>query len=440
MMIMPTQLSKPTKIVIVGGGAGGLELAAMLSKKLKKHTAQLTLIDSNAKHVWKPLLHEVATGTLADHEDELDYQSYASKKGFQFVLGKLAGIDRQKKAVLIAALPLALEADPVPARRIAYDILVIAIGSLSNDFTIPGVREHCYFLDNLSQAETVQQFLINKIIQQVQLPTPQVELHIAIIGAGATGVELAAEIHHAINQHSSSHVVANHIHITLIEAQNRIVPFTSARVSAALTRYLTRLGIEVMVGEQVSAVTKDAFHTRSNRTIPADIKIWSAGIKGESILTEMDGLETNAINQLIVKPTLQTTQDDSIFALGDCASLMQSTRQGKQIPVPPSAQAAHQEACYLAKSIVRMLKNKPLLTFKFHNYGAFITVSQYNIVGSIMGKFVSSIYLEGKLARLVYFSIHKKHQIALHGFWRVMRVTLANWLRRKGRARLKLHY
>jgi NADH dehydrogenase len=349
-------------------------------------------------------------------------------------------IDRLKKEILVSSVQDS-GVDLIPARTIQYDILVIAIGSLSNDFNIPGVREHCLFLDNLNQAETVQKILVNNIIQQVQHHSSDKQLNVAVIGAGATGVELAAEIHHAIKQGQSYSVLPHtyQTNIKLIEGRDRITPHMPERVSVALTKYLTDLGIEVIVGEQVSSVVEDAFNTTSGKTIFADIKIWSAGIKADGVLKNINGLEVNTLNQLIVKQTLQTTFDDSIFAFGDCASCLQSSTTTEKNLVPPSAQAAHQQACLLAKSLPRMLKGLPLLNFKYNNYGSLITVSHYKIVGNLMGRFSNSIHIEGKLARFIYLTIHKKHQIALHGYWRVLLVTLANLLTRKGRSRLKLH-
>lgn len=431
--------SKIKDIVIIGGGAGGLELAAMLSKKLKKEECKLTLVDNNLKHVWKPLLHEVASGTLLSHEDELDYIPYANEHGFNFVYGKMENLNREKKEIRIAAVQES-GLDLIPARDIPYDILVIAIGSLSNDFHIPGVYEHCFFLDNLNQAEVVQKILINNIIQQVQHNALEKQLSIAIVGGGATGVELAAEIHHAITQGQSYSSLPEAKHtIKLIEGKDRIAPHMPIRVSESLTTFLTELGIEVIVNEQVSSVTADAFITKSGKTISADIKIWSAGIKADSVLKNLDGLEVNSLNQLVVKQTLQTTRDDTIFAFGDCACCLQSNSASEKKYVPPTAQAAHQQACLLAKSLPRILEGKTLLNFTYSDYGSLITVSNYKIVGSLMGKFTNSIYIEGRIARLIYLSLHKKHQIALHGFWRVMLVTLANFFTRKGRARLKLH-
>jgi NADH dehydrogenase len=432
-------VSKVQKIVVVGGGAGGLELVALLSRKLNKAEASLTLVDGNLKHVWKPLLHEVATGTLDSHEEVLDYIPYANKHGFSFIYGHLKDINRSTKELIIGSVPAEVGDNFIPERTISYDMLVIAIGSLSNDFNIPGVREHCLFLDTVNQAEIVQGLLINEIIQQVQVPTKK-PLNIAIIGAGATGIELAAEIHYAIKQSQSNPALIQdqNNRISVIEGKNRITPHMPEAISVALTQYLIDLGINVLVDEQVSSITKEAVHTASGQTIVADIKIWAAGIKADSLLKNLDGLEVNALNQLVVKKSLQTTLDDAIFALGDCAFFTQINRLGELEIVPPSAQAAHQQAYLLASSIRRFLNGKSLLDFTFVNHGSLITANHSKVVGYLMGKFTSR-HVEGWLARLIYLSVHKQHQIALHGYWRTLLVSIANVLTRKGRARLKLH-
>lgn len=429
------------KIVIVGGGAGGLELAALLSRKLKKNEASLILVDGNLKHVWKPLLHEVATGTLDSHEEVLDYIPYANKQGFSFIYGNMIRIDRTNKTLTIASVPGESGGNLIPERNIPYDILVIAIGSLSNDFNIPGVQEHCLFLDTVNQAEVVQRLLINEIIQQVQMPSRK-PLNIAIIGAGATGIELAAEIHYAIKQGKSNPNATETCpnRITLIEGKNRITPQMPEAVSEVLSQYLNDLDIDIHVNEQVASVTADAVHTASGQSIHADIKIWAAGIKADALLKTLDGLDVNALNQLIVKKTLQTLKDDAIFALGDCACLTQVDAEGKEAIIPPSAQAAHQQACLLVKSITRKIRGKSLLDFHYKNRGALITAANHSkVVGYLMGKFTSTVQVEGWLARFIYLSVHKQHQIALHGYWRTLLVSIANALTRRGRARLKLH-
>ncbi|MGS0729376.1 NAD(P)/FAD-dependent oxidoreductase, partial [Shewanella sp. 0m-11] len=169
------------KIVIVGGGAGGLELATQLGHKLgRKNLAQIILVDKNRTHIWKPLLHEVATGSLDSALDGVVYSAHAAKHGYQFQLGTFCGLDEKSQSLSVA--PIIDEAGKVmlPERQIQYDKLVIAIGSVSNDFNTPGVKENCFFLDSHQQANRFHNALLDSFTRVHQSETIN-ELNIAIV-------------------------------------------------------------------------------------------------------------------------------------------------------------------------------------------------------------------------------------------------------------------
>lgn len=427
------------RIVIVGGGAGGLELAAKLGKKLgKTHKAEILLIDSSPIHLWKPLLHEYAAGTLFSYEDEISYLAYSATHYFQFCLGTMQDLDRDKKEIILS--PVYDEQNTkliIPERRIAYDILVIAIGSISNDFNIPGVKTRCLMIDNSKQALHFHDHLIKMMMAlPYQVTNNNHHFNIVIVGGGATGVELAAELNYALTQLAKYGYAfdPNNITISLVEAANRLLPALSNRLSTSVADELRELGIKLYIGEQVSEITADGLKTKSGKFIPASLIAWSAGIKAPEILRHL-GLEVNKINQLIVKPTLQTTNDDTIFALGDCASCQQT--DGKL--VPPRAQAAHQQATLLAKNIINYLNDKPLLAFQYQDHGSLISLSHYETVGNLMGRITKSLHIQGRLARLAYLSLYRSHQISLFGYWRVASLILSGWLTSRVRPRLKLH-
>lgn len=429
-------LAKPKNIVIVGGGAGGLELVAGLSKRLKNQNVLITLIDSSPIHLWKPLLHEAAAGTLNSYEDELSYYNFASRKQFQFCLGQVQGIYRANKEIHLAPLLDEHKNLLIPERTLSYDILVLAVGSVSNDFNVPGVRDYCLFLDTTEQANFFHQHLLKKLMQ---LPyRTDNTLNMTIVGGGATGVELAAELHYAIHQMSTYGMTfqPEHVSFTLLEAADRLLPALSPHLSELVTEQLNKLGIKIYTKEHVKEVTTAGFVTQSGKLFPADIKVWAAGIKAPEFLKNMDGLEVNRINQLIVKPTLQTTRDDAIFAMGDCASCFDD-KLGKF--VPPRAQAAHQQANMLVKSIENDLNNKPLPIYHYHDYGSLISLSYYETVGNLMGRITKSLMIEGKLARFAYKSLYRLHQKALYGAWWVSVLMFANLLTKRIRRRLKLH-
>jgi NADH:ubiquinone reductase (H+-translocating) len=429
-------------IVIVGGGAGGLVLATKLGHTLgRRKKARITLIDASLTHIWKPLLHEVAVGTMDSHKDDVIYLGHAKAHHFSFQQGRMDGLDRSRREVVLAPVLDAEGREVIGRRTVRYDTLVIAIGGVCNDFGTPGVKEHCMFLDTHGQAEQVQHRLLNACLraQTQEGPLTEGQLNVAIVGAGATGVELAAELHRAMRA-----LVAygldridpeRDVRISLIEAGPTVLPALPPRLSDATTAELRRLGVQLHMGERVVEVTEKAVRTQSGLAIPAELKVWSAGVKAPDFLRDLAGLETNRLNQLVVDETLRTTRDDAVFALGDCAACPQP---GSDRPVPPRAQAAYQQAQTLAKNLSRRLQGKPPRPFVYKDYGSLVSLS-YSSVGNLMGNLLGSVMIEGRLARLTYLSLYKKHQLALHGLVWVILVSMINLMRLHTEPRLKLH-
>ena len=431
------------KIVVVGGGAGGLELVTKLGKKLgKKNKAQATLVDSTHTHIWKPLLHEVAAGTLDSHEDEIEYLSQAMCSGFRFRLGRMDGLDRQKKQISLAPTYNEDGLEIIPRRSFDYDYLVIAVGSISHDFGIKGVRDHCLFLDTTKQAEAFQKQLLQSYLRAHTQgrPLDEGQLNIAIVGAGATGVELCAQLHevsHLLTAYGLDEVNPHDVKLTLIEAADRILPGLPENISDAAVKELRELGVEVLAGERVIEVTESGIKTQSGKVIPSAIKVWAAGIKAPEFLKDIDGLETNWMNQLVVRQTLQTSLDDDIYAIGDCAACKWL---GQEQNVPPRAQAAHQMASLVYKSIVNRMKGKPIPEYHYHDYGSLVSLGRYGTVGNLMGNLSrGSMMIEGLMARMMYLSLYKMHQTALFGPFRVVMLSLSHLFRRSVHPKIKLH-
>jgi NADH dehydrogenase len=184
------------------------------------------------------------------------------------------------------------------------------------------------------------------------------------------------------------------------------------------------------------AIEERAIRTASGNAIASDFTVWAAGIRCQSVLKEIGGLETNRINQLVVKQTLQATRDDDIFALGDCAAC--AWTEGRF--VPPRAQAAHQQASHVFASIRRRLSGEAPKDFRYRDFGSLVSLGTYESVGTLMG-FVTggSIRLEGLLAKLFYVSLYRMHILALHGFWRMALDTLARMIRSQTEPKVKLH-
>lgn len=432
------------RIVVVGGGAGGLELVTRLGDKLgRRRRAEVTLIDRTRTHIWKPLLHEIAAGSMDVSRHELDYLAQAHWHGFRYRYGEMVGLDRQRRLVQLAATFDEDGRAITPKRTIPYDTLVIAIGSVSNDFGTPGVAEHAIKLDTPDEAERFNRRLVNACIRAhaQEGPIRPGQLHVTIIGAGATGTELSAELHR-----TARGVVAfgldridpeKDIRITLIEAGPRIVPALPERLSDATAAVLRGLGVDIRTGARVTAVSPEGVTLASGDFIPSELVVWAAGVKAPAVLKDLDGLETAPSNALVVTPTLQTTRDDNIFVLGDCAHLVP---EGEQSPIPPRAQAAHQMASHLLGNIRRRLRGEPLRPFVYRDFGSLVSLGHYSTVGSLMG-FVSgrSMMIEGWFARLMYRSLYKMHQLALFGPVKVTLDTLSRVLTRRTEPHVKLH-
>ena len=255
----------------------------------------------------------------------------------------------------------------IPPRVLGYDTLVIAVGSVANDFGTPGAAENAIALDTLDQAARFNRRMINACLRanaQYE-PLRPGQLHVAIIGAGATGVELAAELHKSMRELASYNLdridFEKLIKIDLIEAAPRILPALPESLAAATAEALRKLAVTIRTGTRVMAVRPGEVVLESGEAVPAELIVWAAGIKAPEFLRDLDGLESDRINRLVVRPTLQTTRDDNIFAIGDCADCV---LPGMKDPLPPRAQTAHQEADFMVKVVKARLRGDARACFQ----------------------------------------------------------------------------
>ena len=434
------------RIVIVGGGAGGLALATQLGKRLgKKGLAHITLVDAARTHVWKPLLHQLAAGSFDTHAEEIEYLAQARWNHFKFRLGSLVGVDRQNKTVQLAASHDAAGREITPPQELGYDTLVIAVGSQTNDFGTLGAAEHSIKLDSPQAAKHFNEQLINACIraQTVVRTAGSGRLTVAIVGGGATGVELAAELHAAarlLGNYGFDHIhPEKDLQIVLVEAAPRLLVQLPERLGESALRELRKLAIEVHTNEKVVEVTADSLKMASGKVISSSITVWAAGVKAPDFLRHIGGtdpLETTKLNQLVVNGNMQSTRDASIYAFGDCAACQQPDGTW----VPPRAQAAYQQAMYLARFLPDLSSGKPVPPFVFKDQGSLVSLAEYSSVGSLMGSLTKgSFFIEGQMAKLMYWALHKQHQLALGGFKKTALITLSEMIDRTHRPRIKLH-
>lgn len=412
--------------VIVGGGAGGLELAARLGRKLGRDQGprRVLLIDRNISHLWKPSLHEVAAGTLDASQEAISYPLLARRNHFSFVLGRFVGLDPESRCIRLSS---SLGCEDRSERDIGYGRLILATGSGSNFFKTPGAQGHAHVLEDAEDAREFHARLIQLFLAAAYEGRPQ--LAIAIVGAGATGTELAAEILVGYQALAQGLPPAQHfkLGITLIEASGRILGGLSNEVSANVQAELQRRGIEVRTGTRVEAVTPEGLQTTSG-WIDADAVVWAAGVLASPENQEL-GLETGPLNQLLVDDRLRTSEPH-IYAMGDCASRSSA-------PLPPTAQAASQQARYLARFLLNPRHDRP---FRFENRGALVSLGHFGAVGSQMGGLLGRGFLiEGLVARAAYGAIRFDHYRTVVGLRRTLLMGMARRLSKRAAGRLKLH-
>ncbi len=437
-------MMRKTQIVVVGGGAGGLELVRRLGSLYGRKRHDIILVERNRTHIWKPLLHEVAAGSLDANLDEVGYRSHGFRWGYRYFFGALERVDRSARQVIVAPLLDDDGSELIGRHAIRYDYLVMATGSVTNDFGTPGAHEHCLFLDDRADADRFRNRLLNHCLRvsRAMSENPEADeyVRIAIVGGGATGVELCAELYNAaaaLSHYGLEVFDESRLKVTLVEAGPRILPALPEALAEAAHQELEKLGVRVLTGMPITEVTADAMVTKSGERIPADLKVWAAGVRGPDLLKELDGLELSRDGRLVVGPTLQTTVDERIFAIGDCCSY---TPKGAERPVPPRAQAAHQMASVAVVNLGRLMAGRPLRPFVYHDHGSLVSLSRFSTVGSLMGSLIGGrMAVEGRLARFVYMSLYRMHLIAIHGWLKGLLLILVGHANAIVRPRLKLH-
>jgi NADH dehydrogenase len=409
--VNPTEREAP-HIVVVGGGVAGLILATRLGRKLgRRGLARVSLIDRSWIHVWKPMLHTFAAGTWNIYEQQVQYVAHARTHHFEYVPGQVEAIDRAARRIRLAPLQAAGEV-VAGGRELDYDVLVLAFGSRANDFGTPGVLEHCHFIDSQDQAEA---FNARLRVQVVRSLAQDDNIDIAIVGGGATGVELAAELSRMLDLAAGYGAVdiRRRLRLTLLEGLPRILNGFPEVVSTAAASQLRALGVDVRTGVKVVAADAEGYLLEGGERVRAALKVWAAGIQAAGSFGE-SGLQLSRAGQVVVSSNLLAMGEQSIFALGDCASLVP---EGAERPLPSTAQVANQQALHLIRHLPAWLRDgKPIPPFRYRDLGAMVALGDYNAFGRL-GRFgfFKGGFIKGRFAQLSHAVLYRRHQLSLHG-------------------------
>jgi NADH dehydrogenase len=400
------------RIVVVGGGIAGIVTATHLSRKLRRSgSAEVLLIDRNRAHVWKPMLHSFAAGTANYTNENISFISHAKLNGFKYWPGELQGLDRSGKAVDLGPVPLPDLEETLAGRTIPYDTLILAVGSRADDFDTAGVTDNCQFIDDIREAQAFSELFRSRVYQAVATRS---DVRVVVVGGGATGVELSAQLSQHVETLSSYFTsgVPTRLRLTLIETGPRVLAPFPERISQAVEAKLRQLGIDVRTSTKVIGADTQGVILDGGQRVDAGLIVWAAGVKAPDVVSKL-GLEVNRKGQIVVKPTLQSETDENVFALGDCSTL--SGANGK--PLPTTAQVARQQAVFLARSLGGHLKHhKPLAEFHFRDMGSLVSLGEYAAYGTLGSYgFFHGGFLRGRVAHLAHAALYRMHQMDLYG-------------------------
>ena len=368
------------KVVILGGGFGGLAAARALYK-----TAEVTVVDRHNYQTFLPLLYQVSTAGLAADHVAYPIRGALRKTSVKFRMGSPLSIDHKNKEVKLDS-----------SEVLQFDHLIVALGSTTADFGIPGVSEFTLGMKSVHEALTIRAEIMRRFEDLCRFED-ETRLAITVIGGGPTGVEMAGAIAELIRGplKSDQKQAAAQIDITIIEAGERLLPTFSPTLSKRTKKDLEKLGVKVLVGSPVAGVEHRKITLRDKQVLPSEITIWAAGVKGSDAMAQLS--LPIAGNRVVVEPTMQVKNYPNIWALGDIAGAL--GKDGK--PLPMVAPVAIQQGKFIAKQIARLSSSKELKEFKYLDKGSMATIGRNKAVVEVKG-----IKLSGPIAWLIWVALH----------------------------------
>ena len=368
------------KIVILGGGFGGLAAARALYK-----AADVTVVDRHNYQTFLPLLYQVSTAGLAADHVAYPIRGALRKTSVKFRMASPISIDHRSKEVKLDS-----------SEVLKFDHLIVALGSVTADFGIAGVKEFSLGMKSVSEALTIRAEIMRRFEDLCRFED-DTQFFVTVIGGGPTGVEMAGAIAELIRGplKSDQAAVAKNIKVTLVEAGPRLLPPFAPSLSERTKKDLEKLGVTVLLNSAVKELQHRKVLLKDGSTLQSEITIWAAGVKGADAMKDLN-LPVEA-NRIAVEPTMQVKNYPYIWALGDIAGA--KGRDG--LPLPMVAPVAIQQGKFIAKQIKRIVQGKNLESFKYLDKGSMATIGRNKAVVQVRW-----FKLAGPLAWLVWLWLH----------------------------------
>lgn len=399
-------------IVVVGAGASGLKLVKKLSSSTK---FKVTLIDKEYRHVWKPLMHEIATGIRDEKIDSINLKHHSVANCYSFIHGEVINVNSDSKNVSLAKTTDESGQTIIPERTIDYDILVLAIGSGTNDFGNAEVDKHCQYVTSLASAVRAKEKLESEIERTHH--SSRDATRITIVGGGPTGTELAANIITSVNRlnrHGFCSTDNSGLSIKIIEGGHTILPSMSPVISNHIRDALLKLNVEILNNTTVTDITEVDVTTNDGQRVPHDLIFWTAGIKCPDFVAHIKGVQVNRINQIKTSPFLTAIGSSSIFVLGDLANCVDSNG----ITVPATAQASHQMADHCYKNIKNLLEGREMKSFSYVDHGSIVKLNKDNSAGTLLTSIKRKDVTSNFIVKSITNTLYGAHIISVLGYRR----------------------
>jgi NADH dehydrogenase len=362
--------SQKPRVVILGAGFGGLTAARAMAD-----TAHVTVVDRHNFQTFLPLLYQVSTAGLAADHVAHPIRGALRKSGVQFRMGSPISVDHKNKTIKLDS-----------SEVLAFDQLIVALGSVTADFSIPGVAEYALGMKSVSEALAIRAEVMRRFEDLCRFED-DTSFSISVVGGGPTGVEMAgafAELVRGPLKNDQAHAAA-HIRINLIEAGPRILPMFSEKLSARAKKDLEKLGVNVLLNTAVAELKPRSIIVKDGNEIASEVTIWAAGVKGEPAggLLNLPLVST----RIDVDQNLQVKNYPGIFAIGDISGFV--GKYGRFLPMV--APVAMQQGRFIAKQIKRLADGKALEAFKYIDKGSMATIGRHKAVVEVKNFRMSGI-------------------------------------------------